>query len=312
MKIRRVRTGEDQSLEVLCAGDWMPLGDSSGGANDDLIQTLRARAPLPTPGQANGPMLPFQPLSYRDFMLYERHYIQAGRGYLRRFRPAIGRLARGFEWMAGRTFPPLKPSPLWYRQPIYYMGNHLAFVADGAEVAWPDYTDALDYELELGFFLAKPLFNATPRDALAAIGGFVVFNDISARDVQTEEMRSGFGPQKSKHFCNVMSSVVVSADEVLPHFEKLRGRVRINGNIVAECSAENPQFNLGEAIAHASRGEQLLPGEFFGTGTWPNGSGMENGHWLRPGDTVQLEIDGIGSLCNKIGERPPTRALNIR
>jgi 2-keto-4-pentenoate hydratase/2-oxohepta-3-ene-1,7-dioic acid hydratase in catechol pathway len=109
-----------------------------------------------------------------------------------------------------------------------------------------------------------------------------------------------------------MSSIVVSADEVLPQFEKLRGRVRINGDVVAQCSAENPQFNLGEAIAHASRGGQLLPGEFFGTGTWPNGSGMENGHWLRPGDTIRLEIDGIGSLSNEIGERWPIRSLNMR
>jgi hypothetical protein len=94
--------------------------------------------------------------------------------------------------------------------------------------------------------------------------------------------------------------------------EKLRGRVRINRNIVAECSAENPQFNLDEAIAHMSRGGQLLPGEFFGTGTWPNGSGMENGHWLRPGHTIRLEIDGIGSISNKIGERWPIRSLNMR
>jgi 2-keto-4-pentenoate hydratase/2-oxohepta-3-ene-1,7-dioic acid hydratase in catechol pathway len=306
MKIRRVNGESGQSLEVLGEAGWGPLGNH-GGLDADLVNTLKA---CPPPSSLVGTPLPFQPRSYRDFMLFERHYIQAARGYLRRFRPSIGRLASVYELVMRRTFPPLKPAALWYRQPIYYMGNHLRFVPDGAEIPWPNYTNALDYELELGFFLSKPLLDASPQEAESAIGGFVVFNDISARDVQVEEMGSGFGPQKAKHFCNVISSVVVSADEILSRLSTLKGRVRINGKIVAECSAEKLQFSLGEAIAHVSRAEQLYPGEFFGTGTWPDGSGMENGNWPKPGDDVELEIDGVGKLANRIGALPQIRTLD--
>ena len=89
-------------------------------------------------------------------------------------------------------------------------------------------------------------------------------------------MRSGFGPQKAKHFRSAMSSVVVSADEILPHWRALKGSVQLNGRLVAETSsARDARWSLGEVLAHASRGEQLYPGELFGTGTLPGGSGIE-------------------------------------
>lgn len=288
-------------LVVKGPDDWRPANDSDRASYPDLIAMLEANPPAAT---AAGETLAFQPRSYRDFMLFERHYIQAGRGYLRRFSPHVSRLAGSFEALTRRTFPPLRPSPLWYAEPIYYMGNHLAFVGNGAEIAWPSYTNALDYELELGFVLQRSLLDATPEEALAAIGGFAVFNDFSARDVQMSEMRSGFGPQKSKHFRSALASELVSADEVLPVINRLEGRVLINGREVARCGSAEMQFTLGHALAHLSRSERLLPGEFFATGTWPNGSGMENGQWLANGDTIRLEIDGVGTLENVI-VRPP-------
>ena len=150
--------------------------------------------------------LPFQPASFRDFMLYERHAVGAARGYVKRFMPGAFRVASVYERLTGATFPAFKPKPLWYRQPIYYMSNHLAFVPSGTPIRCPSYSKALDYELELGFVLARPLYNATPDEALQAIGAFVVLCDFTARDVQRAEMESGFGPQKSKHFCNSMSA----------------------------------------------------------------------------------------------------------
>ncbi len=164
----------------------------------------------------------------------------------------------------------------------------------------PSYTHALDYELELGFVLAHPLRDADPAGAEAAIGGFVVLNDFSARDVQLAEMKSGFGPQKAKHFRSAMSHVVVSADEILPHWRALNGSVHLNGRLVATCSTRDARWSLGEVLAHASRGEQLQPGELFGTGTLPGGSGIEHGQLLERGDTIALGIDGVGSLTNRI------------
>jgi 2-keto-4-pentenoate hydratase/2-oxohepta-3-ene-1,7-dioic acid hydratase in catechol pathway len=246
------------------------------------------------------PLLPVRPLSFRDFMLFERHAVDAARGYARRFLPAVHALARVYEGPGGRTFPPFRPASLWRRQPIYYMGNHLAFVPSGAPVTAPSYSRALDYELELGFVLARPLFNATPQEAESAIGAFVVLNDFSARDVQLAEMRSGFGPQKSKHFLTSMSQTAVTAEEILPRLENLSASVHVNGRLVATTSLSGMRYSLGEALAHVSRDERLFPGELFGTGTVPGGSGMETGCWLKPGDRLVLAIDGVGEIRHEI------------
>ena len=299
MKLKWDNFDQPRMLCVEVNGTWGPAEEEHRNEQSELISTMednRPRAEI-----REGEPLAIQPRSYRDFMLFERHFIQAGRGYIKRYRPGIARIARCFEAVLGRTFPPLSPPPLWYKEPIYYMGNHLAFVGDGASIAWPAYTDALDYELELGFFLKRSLRDATPEDGLAAIGGFVVFNDFSARDVQRPEMQSGFGPQKSKSYCSAMSSVVVSADQILPKIDQLEGRVLINGKVVAHCSSAGMHFTLGQAIAHVSQSETLYPGEFYATGTWPNGSGLENGRWLQRGDTIRLEIDGLGHVQNRIG-----------
>jgi 2-keto-4-pentenoate hydratase/2-oxohepta-3-ene-1,7-dioic acid hydratase in catechol pathway len=245
-------------------------------------------------------LLPFQPASFRDFMLYEQHVLDASRGLVRRFHPGQYRLVETVEALTRRTFPLLKPKPLFYTQPIYYMSNAMTFVPSGTPIAAPSYTHALDYELEIGFVLARGLFNAAPAQALDAIGAFVVLNDWSARDVQRAEMDSGFGPQKAKHFASSLSEVAVTAAEILPRIGALQGTVSINGSTVSTVSSAGMQHSLGEVLAHASRSEHLRPGELFATGTLPGGSGMETGHWLQPGDAIELSIDGIGHIEHTI------------
>jgi 2-keto-4-pentenoate hydratase/2-oxohepta-3-ene-1,7-dioic acid hydratase in catechol pathway len=301
--------------DVLARLPQRPLESDAAIWSRDLVSFLaapadvraeaeRIAARLPPENRPDAAVLiPFEPRSYRDFMLYERHAIDAARGFVRKFMPALAPAVSAYETVTRATFPTLKPRALWYRQPIYYMGNHLAFVTDGAAIPIPSYTNALDYELELGCVLAHGLLDAAPQEAEAAIGGFVVFNDFSACDVQHAEMGSGFGPQKSKHFRNAISSVVVTADEVLPHWRALKGSVRINGALVSEPTSAGPRWSLGEAIAHASRSERLYPGEFFGSGTLPGGSGIETGRLLGPGDTIEIAIDRIGTLTNTIVAR---------
>lgn len=157
----------------------------------------------------------------------------------------------------------------------------------------PPYTRELDYELELGAVLCKPLKNASPEEAADAIGGFVVFNDFSARDVQLDEMTSGFGPMKSKNFADSISNVVVSANEVLPVIDRLRASVWINGEKIAENDMAGMHYSLPEAIAYASWKEELHPGEFFGSGTIAGCTGIENGRFLSSGDSIRLEIMGV-------------------
>ena len=243
---------------------------------------------------------PFAPKSYRDFMLYERHYINAARNYAKTNMPMAYRFVSMYEKLTGKVHAKLKPPALWYQQPIFYMGGHMNFFGEGAKIVWPQYSGLIDYEAEIGFVLAKPLFNASPDEAEAAIGGFVVFNDLSARDVQMPEMRSGFGPQKSKHFANAISSYFVTADEILPQINSLSGHVTINDHHITNISSNGLQFSLGEALAHVSNGEHLYPGEFFATGTLPGGCGLENGHWLAKGDKITISITGIGEISNRI------------
>ena len=249
---------------------------------------------------AAGTILPFAPTSFRDFMVYEQHAIDAARGLVRRFHPGQSRAAGMVEMFTRRRFPAFKPKPLFYRQPIYYMSNHLAFVPSGVPVAVPRYSSALDFELEIGFVLRAPLRDANPQEALDAIGAFVVVNDFSARDVQRAEMASGLGPQKAKHFASSMSVVAVTADEILPRIDALTGSVAINGDTVATVASRGMKWTLGQMLAHASAGEQLWPGELFATGTLPGGSGMETGRWLRPGDQLTLTIDQIGDISHPI------------
>ena len=307
MKLRRVFADGVLELQSLAPdGSWGPAQDSSalGGVVFDRAWELAgARRHL----DLSGHVLPFQPASFRDFMLYERHAIDAARGLVRRFHPGQSRAAEGIEKLTRKPFPLFKPKALFYRQPIYYMSNHLSFVPSGAAVAIPSYTSALDFELEIGFVLKAPLYDASPREAIDAIGAFVVVNDFSARDVQRSEMATGLGPQKSKHFASSMSVLAVTADEILPRIDQLTGSVAINGITVSTVSSRGMQWSIGDVLAHASKAEHLYPGELFATGTLPGGSGMETGQWLRPGDRLTLAIDQIGEISHPISEakEPP-------
>jgi 2-keto-4-pentenoate hydratase/2-oxohepta-3-ene-1,7-dioic acid hydratase in catechol pathway len=298
MQLRRVVSGGRPEVEGR-QGDqdaWAPVQAPpwAAGIFDAGWETST------TPAAEGAAVLPFQPLSFRDFLLFEQHNIDAARGLVRRFHPGQYRAARLVEQFTRRPFPAFRPRPLFRRQPIYYFGNHLTFVPSGTPIGPPAYSDALDYELELGFVLARPLRDAQPEEALGAIGAFVLVNDVSARDVQRAEMASGFGPQKSKHFASSMSATAVTPEHVLPRIDELTGTVAINGTVVSEVSSAGMRWGLGEVLAHASRGETLLPGELFATGTLPGGSGMETGHWLRSGDTLTMTLDGIGRVEHEV------------
>ena len=220
-------------------------------------------------------------------------------------RLGASRVVSVYESVFRRPPPLLRPKPLWYEKPIYYMGSHVNFFTDGDVVPWPSYTRALDYELELGVLVCRPLKDATPEEAVQAIGGFVVINDLSARDVQYPEMSSGFGPVKAKNFANAMSAELVTADELLPRATELDVDVRINGKARGRGTTAGMYHSLGEMVAYASLGERVLPGELLATGTIPGCSGMETGQWLSPGDEIELTIEGIGTLRNIIGTPAP-------
>jgi 2-keto-4-pentenoate hydratase/2-oxohepta-3-ene-1,7-dioic acid hydratase in catechol pathway len=310
MKLRSTPDGviaEDRQRGrwVLLPAEYDMLGLLAGDEETRLeVQRLieAGDATAADPGAAG---LPFAVRSMRAFSLWPSHYEGSARMLVKRFfPPPVQRLAAGFERLTGRTFPPFKPKASFYETPAFYLGNHTAMLADGEEMPWPSHTDYLDFELELAFVLAGPLADATPAEARAAVGGWFVLNDWSARDVQAEEVRHGvFGPAvKSKTFANSVGCDVLSADE-LPDWQAVTGRVRVDGEVWCEGGTAGAAHDVGEMLAHASAGERLEAGDIVSTGTMPGCCGLELDRWIQPGQTVELEIDGIGTLANRIGAR---------
>jgi len=329
MRLGMVRTAAGEpsvAVQRERDGNWVPLltapgADPLGPARTDLLalldageqarqlaQELAEQAPPPDP-PPQLLSLPFRPAAFRDCSLWEEHMIGVARGLLRLRESAAGRVADGYERLARRPFPRLRPRPLWYEQPLYYKGNPATFIGDGDTVRWPAYAQALDYELEIGVVIARDGQDLTPEEALSVVGGFVLLNDFSARDVQFREMVEGLmGPAKSKDFGTALSSVVVTAGEFLPALDALTTEVRVNGELWGTGSTRNMRHPVADVIAYASAGEQLAAGTVIGLGTVPGCSGIEVGRWLSPGDTVELSAGPLGWLRNTVGEPEPWRS----
>lgn len=217
-----------------------------------------------------------RPRSFRDFMAFEEH-MQA----------AMKR--RG------------EPVPeAWYQIPVYYKGNPDTFIGPEQDALWPRYSQKLDYELELGCVIGREVLNATPDEAMEAIFGFTVINDWSARDIQRLEMQCRLGPAKGKDFCTAMGPVIVTGDELGPQPD-LWMQARVNGEVWSEGRSGTIHWSFAQMIAHVSQDERLYPGDVLGSGTVGGGCGLDLDRWVQPGDVVELEIEKIGVLRNRVG-----------
>ncbi|MGZ5315338.1 MAG: fumarylacetoacetate hydrolase family protein [Solirubrobacterales bacterium] len=324
MKLRRVEQG---LIAERPAGGWVRLeGEGlSELESRDMVAFLagggRTRAAaeailgseVAEPADPGGAGIPFQPRSMRAFMLWESHLIASSRMLVRRFfPPPAAKLVEGFERVTRRTFPKLKPNERFHEKPTFYVANHSAVLGDGDPMWWPKHTEWLDFELELAFVLAKPLADADADEAADAVGGWFVLNDWSARDVQAEDARHNiFGPViKSKTFANSVGPDVITADE-MPDWTRATGRVRVDGEVWCEGSTADPEHGIGAMLAYASAGERLEPGDVISTGTMPGCCGLELDRWIKPGQTVTLEIDGIGTVSNRIDPAAVPRSVSL-
>jgi 2-keto-4-pentenoate hydratase/2-oxohepta-3-ene-1,7-dioic acid hydratase in catechol pathway len=145
--------------------------------------------------------------------------------------------------------------------------------------------------------------NIAEERAEGYVFGYTIFNDISARDIQQKEMQMMLGPAKGKSFenSNIMGPCLVTPDEL--DTENMRMSARINGEIWSDGNMKDMHFEFPQLIAFLSKDDPIYPGEFIGSGTLGFGSGMENNKWLKPGDIVELEVEGIGVLRNKVERR---------
>ena len=253
-----------------------------------------------------------RPESIREFMVFEQHVINCTRRFeMPRWMAAADRLV---EKILGRkaTLAYRKARP-WYERPVYYKGNRMSVIGDGARVTIPRYTKTFDWELEFGIFLCNEGRDIPREKARDFIGGYTIFNDFSARDIQKREMGGRLGPAKGKDFDggNAIGPVLVTPDEI-PDPYNLAMRARVNGKEVSYGHTSGMRWTFEELIAYVSRDETLYPGEFFGsgTGTVPESGanrcccGLEMGRFLKAGDTIELEVEKIGKLTNFVAGNP--------
>jgi fumarylacetoacetate (FAA) hydrolase len=178
----------------------------------------------------------------------------------------------------------------WYDIPVFYFSNPAAVYGPDEDVPYPEGTRELDYELECAAVIG----------ADGAIGGFTVLNDWSARDLQRAEMRVGLGPAKGKDFATSLGPIVVTPDE----FDGGAGAMiaRVNGEERSRGELGDMHHRWEALLAQAARNTVLRPGDVIGSGTVGGGCILEHGdeRWLQRGDVVELEIEGIGVLRNRV------------
>ncbi len=268
---RRGKDGRDKAELTIdyvtkCGGRTNLLGPGGEQVIYEMNE-VKLKAPVPRPN------------SLRDYLTFEGHASFSGK------RP----LDKG-----------------WYELPVCYKGNPDTIIGPDEIILWPAFTDLLDYELEYGIYIGKQGKNIPRERAEEYIAGYTIFNDVSARDIQLQEMLAGgVGPAKGKDTCGVMGPCLVTPDEVDPG--NLRMLARVNGEVWSDNNSGTAYWTWPQIIEFASMEETLYPGDFLGSGTVEHGCGMELNRWIQPGDVIELEVEGIGILRNRVGEKPPKR-----
>ncbi|WP_434106045.1 fumarylacetoacetate hydrolase family protein [Paraburkholderia caffeinilytica] len=248
------------------------------------LDSVRFLAPLPIPEQI------------RDFSTFDLHMQQAGAAMAR-----LRAQRRGGDLLALPEPEAIALPPVYYEQPIYYKANRLNVVGHEHDVRWPRRAKLLDYEAELGVYIGHPGRDIDSRSASLHIFGFTIFNDFSARDLQEHEMEGPFGPAKGKDFDtgNAMGPWIVTADEIEDPYD-LAVTVRVNGEQWSRGSTKDMRHSFERMIEHVSADETLHVGEFLGSGTVGSGSGLELNRWIKNGDVIEIEVEKIGVLRNRV------------
>ncbi len=226
---------------------------------------------------------------------------------------------------AGRRNSSTPLAPEFDQFPVFYFGNHHSIQGPGEVKCMPDHFQKLDFELEAAVVICKNGRNINAEDADSYIGGLMIMNDFSARLLQAEEMKLHLGPAKGKDFATAMGPWLVTLDELeplqIPAQEGHTGtswnigmKCRVNGVQVSAGNLSDMQWTFAEIIERCSYGVTLAAGDIIGSGTVGTGCFYELNNtakqsntafeeqWLKPGDTIELEIEGLGLLQNTVVE----------
>ncbi|RQG87833.1 fumarylacetoacetate hydrolase family protein [Natrarchaeobius halalkaliphilus] len=190
----------------------------------------------------------------------------------------------------------------WFELPVYYKADSNCIGHPDQDIEWPSYTEEMDYELELAAVIGKEGRDIAAENADEYIAGYTIYNDLSARDMQFREMEVNLGPSKGKDFngSNVLGPFLVTPNSI--RIDDVRMTARVNGEVWSEGTLGAMQHSFAEMIEHTSQSQYLYPGDVLGSGTIGMGCGLEMDRYLSRGDTVELEVEGIGTLRNRIVE----------
>ena len=207
--------------------------------------------------------------------------------------------------------------------PVFYFTNHRAIFGPGNICCMPAHLNELDFELEVAVVLNRRGRNIKAEAADSYIAGYMIMNDFSARRLQMEEMKLSLGPAKGKDFATAIGPYLVTPDEVAPYrVDAKAGHIgnafdlemtcAVNGVRVSKGNLADMHWTFAEIIERISYGVDVYPGDVIGSGTVGTGCFLElNGtkkrenpsyepQWLKPGDSVEMEVTGLGRLVNTV------------
>lgn len=255
------------------------------------LRDVRLLAPIP------------RPPSIRDALCFLEH--------MRNVQVAAGR---------GRTL-----IDRWYEIPAFYFACPASVVGPYDDVAIAPGSSWFDFELEIGAVIGAGGANLSIEQAQEAIVGYLIYNDWSARDLQIKESALAIGQAKGKDCALTLGPFLVTPDE-LEHYRRgdrfdLAVTARVNDRVVGSGTTAGMDWSFAEVISYASRGVELQPGDVFGSGTIPTCTLIEHlkisdpaafQGWLHAGDTVTLDVDGLGTTRQVVREAPPVVPLAAR
>lgn len=265
--LRMLLEGGPQAIEAAQKALASLPADAVTGEREETIRysmdQIRMLTPLP------------DPRSLRDFYVFEAH------------------VKKGFE-KRGEPMP-----QEWYEIPVYYQTGHHNLLGTGQDILWPSFTQKFDYELEIAAIIGKEGRNIAAKDARQYIAGYTILNDCSARDIQRREMKVRLGPAKGKHWASALGPWMVTPEEIGDPYA-LEMTARVNGEEWSRGNTRDMHWRFEQMIEFLTQDDTIYPGDIIGSGTVGTGCGLELDRWVKPGDVMELEIEKIGVLRNRV------------
>src|SRR2546421_2843523 len=229
-----------------------------------------------------------EPPSVRDFYAFEQHVKAA-------------RAKRGLGMI-----------PEWYEIPTFYFTNNSEIYSHDEPVPYPVGSNELDIELEIACVIGREGKDIPVTEAAGYIAGYTIMNDWSARDFQRKDMKLNLGPGKGKDFATSLGPWLVTPDELATRRTgegateryDMTMLARVDGKEISRGNFKDIYYSFPQMIAWASRNARVRVGDVLGSGTVGTGCLLEIGTevhpWFQRDEVIELEIDGIGVLRNRI------------